>query len=331
MNHSKVLIFIFVLFSITLNAQKVSNVHFEQIDKKIHIYYDLEGTDFYNVNVYCSEDDGKTWNNSLENISGAIENQKPGPNKLIIWDVLKEREQLKGDISFKIEAIFPFPGVSGYFIDNRDGKRYSWVRINNQVWMAENLNFGEKINGNSNMSNNQIIEKYCYNDDENNCEIFGGLYQWSEIIQYSTSETTKDICPDGWHVPDNSEWTTLTNNLGGNKVANKMKSKNEWIESNNETSSLKFMHFSIPIDKKSKKGLEINSSGFSALPGGYRGLNSNYYQEYFSNLGYISIWWTATEDSKTQSFIRALNYDSDKVSRISHNKSNGISVRCVKD
>ena len=94
-----------LLSTISSYAQKVSNVHFEQVGKKIHIYYNLEGNDSYMIKVLYSQDKGNTWDGPLKEINGAIgDMQKAGINKQIIWDVLKEKEKLAGDLSFKVEA-----------------------------------------------------------------------------------------------------------------------------------------------------------------------------------------------------------------------------------
>ena len=90
------------LFSFT---QKVTNVHFEQVGKQIHIYYNLSGEDTYNVKVYCKTDKITDWGNPLQQVIGAVgKNQKQGANKEIYWDVLAEREKLTGNIRFKIEV-----------------------------------------------------------------------------------------------------------------------------------------------------------------------------------------------------------------------------------
>ena len=74
------------------------------------------------------------------------------------------------------------------FTDTRDGKSYKTVQIGTQCWMAQNLNIGTKILGNADQTNNNIIDKYCYGDDDANCNIYGGLYQWNEAMQYLTTE-----------------------------------------------------------------------------------------------------------------------------------------------
>lgn len=100
-----------------------------------------------------------------------------------------------------------------------DGNSYGIVQIGRQCWMAQNMRVGTMINGSTDQSDNDIIEKYCYNDQANNCtsnhpnEPDGGLYTWSEAMQYSTNEGAQGICPDGWHIPTNIEAYTMENYL----------------------------------------------------------------------------------------------------------------------
>ena len=216
-------------------AQQVENVRFEQQGKQIHIYYDLQGNGTYNVNVFCSTDGGRTWGQPLQKVTGAVsKNQKPGTNKEIIWDVLAERDKLEGEIRFKIDAK---QDNTGTFTDPRDGHTYKWVKIGNQVWMAENLNYKT---GNS----------WCFNDITTNCNTFGRLYNW---------EAARTACPDGWHLPSNAEWKILVDYLGGRKVAGgKMK------ETGTE-------HWRSPNKRAT------NESGFTVLPGGYRSTDGYFY------------------------------------------------------
>ena len=87
-------------------------------------------------------------------------------------------------------------------IDYRDGQQYPTILIGSQCWLAKNLNVGIKINnGSLSPSNNGIIEKYCYNNDTNYCNTYGGLYEWNEMMQYSLIESSQGICPCGWHIP----------------------------------------------------------------------------------------------------------------------------------
>ncbi|MCF6171663.1 MAG: formylglycine-generating enzyme family protein, partial [Bacteroidales bacterium] len=86
-------------------SQQITNIHFEQVAKQIHIYYDLSGDGAYTIQVFCSTDNGQSWGKPLQKVSGAVgQNQKAGNGKMIVWDVLKEREKLMGNILFKVSA-----------------------------------------------------------------------------------------------------------------------------------------------------------------------------------------------------------------------------------
>jgi uncharacterized protein (TIGR02145 family) len=95
------------------------------------------------------------------------------------------------------------------------GIYHNIVKIGTQIWMVKNLNVGINIWTPYQQSDNGIIEKYCYDNAEYNCNIYGGLYQWDEMMQYNPPDngligTTQGICPDGWHIPTKSEWTVLS-------------------------------------------------------------------------------------------------------------------------
>ncbi len=136
-------------------------------------------------------------------------------------------------------------------LDARDGKKYKTVQIGSQCWMQENLDFGLMIDGTYSQTDNDTIEKYCYDNDSLNCGIYGGLYQWNEMMNYLLIPGTKGICPAGWHLPSSEEWTQLSNWLGGLSIAGgKLK----------ETGTL---HWRSPNTGAT------NISGFTALPGGH--------------------------------------------------------------
>ncbi len=205
------------------------------------------------------------------------------------------------------------------YLDARNGQSYNTVQIGTQCWMAENINLGTRINGANEQTNNSIIEKYCYDDNETNCNTYGGLYQWNEMMQYVTTEGTQGICPTGWHLPTDDEWKTMELYLGmsqseaddigwrGTDEGGKMK----------ETGTT---HWNSPNTGAT------NSSNFTALPGGYRYSNGS-----FSGLGYYGDWWASTGGSGTYAWTRTLNFDYDQVHRNNPNKTNGFSVRCLKN
>ena len=232
------ILFLLLVTPLLPKAQQVSNIHFEQVGKQIHIYYDLQGKGTYNVKVFCSTNNGQTWGEPLQKVTGAVgKNQQPGTKKEIVWDVLAEREKLTGEIKFKIEAS---SGDTGYFTDVRDGQTYKWVKIGNQVWMAENLNYKT---GNS----------WCYDNTVANCNKYGRLYNW---------ETAKGACPNGWHFPNDSEWDILVDYLGGSNIAgNKMKSVNGWFSSGNGTDAVVFS--ALPGGYRNSGGLFYVSGSYS--------------------------------------------------------------------
>lgn len=195
------------------------------------------------------------------------------------------------------------------FTDTRDSKTYTTVPIGTQCWMAENLNIGTRIDGSSNQANNATIEKYCYENSEAQCDVYGGLYQWNEMMNYTTTPGVQGICPDGWHLPTDAEWTALTTYLGGESVAGgKMK----------ETGTT---HWNSPNTGAT------NSSGFTGLPGGYRNIGGT-----FGGLGSDGYFWSSSEYSTTNAWARGLSYSSAFVYRyIGLNKSYGFSVRCLRD
>ncbi len=193
--------------------------------------------------------------------------------------------------------------------DPRDGKVYDVVEIGGNAWMAENLNYGERIDGNQNQEDNQLIEKYCYSDNESNCNTYGGLYQWNEMMQYNTAQGTQGICPDGWHLPTDDEWTSLVEYLGGDDIAGgKLKERDT-------------THWDSPNTGAT------NESGFSALPGGYY----RYIHGDFSYLGARAYFWSSTEYYSSNAWRRNLLYNSSVVYRSTYRKTCGRSVRCVMD
>lgn len=195
------------------------------------------------------------------------------------------------------------------FTDERDGHIYTTVLIGTQCWMKQNLNVGTRISGSNEQTNNGTIEKYCYDNSNSNCNTYGGLYQWDEMMQYSTNEGVKGVCPDEWHLPTDAEWTTLTDYLGGEDVAGgKMKEAGT-------------THWAYPNE------VATNSSGFTALPGG-----NGYPDGSFINMSYHGCWWSSSQYNATYAWFRKLYYSLAQVYRdYDEGKSNGFSVRCLKD
>ena len=188
-----------------------------------------------------------------------------------------------------------------------EGKIYNTVLIGNQCWLKENLDVGTRINGSQDQTNNGIIEKYCYNDDPNNCTTYGGLYQWDEIMQYTTLEGTQGICPEGWHIPTYVDWDLLTDFLGGQEVAGgKMK----------EVGTL---HWLTPNTGAT------NESGFTALPGGAHDDNGFYHMGLYCRI------WSSYQLTESEAGERYINSTGISCYQWITPKIQSLSVRCIKD
>ena len=220
-------------------------------------------------------------------------------------------------LSFTTSQIPVNPGS----VTDASGNTYPTVTIGTQVWMAENLRTTKYRDGsdipvvtdNTQWANNWTPggtePMMCwYNNDQATytANKFGALYNWYTLNPLTNGN--KNVCPTGWHVPTDAEWTTLTTFLGGESVAGgKMKSTGTqyWISPNTGAT---------------------NSSGWSGLPGGLRGGNGSFAS--ISNNGY---WWSSTETYTTRDWSRALVYGSGDVFRDYNSKAFGFSVRCVRD
>ncbi len=234
------------------------------------------------------------------------------------------KHYIKGLCYGDVNASFTWsnPIGCGYeLVDSRDGQTYRTVKIGNQCWMKENINIGTIINSNSNSTDNSAIEKYCYNDSTKYCDIYGGLYQWDEMMQYVTTEKTQGICPTGWHIPSDREWYTLENfidptivdpNLAGGRgtdICGKVREAG-------------IAHWTSPNTGAT------NSSGFTALPGGY--LEGSF----FDGIGVIADIWSSTlnADSEPSPWARLFSKSTNYSARVTlYRNFDRISVRCLKD
>ena len=192
---------------------------------------------------------------------------------------------------------------------------YNTVQIGSQCWFKENLNVGTRINGGIPQTNNSVIEKYCYNDNAPNCTTYGGLYQWAEAVAYANGATNtalanppltgnvQGICPIGWHIPTYAEYQTLTSTVSNNGNALKA------------------------VGQGGGNGAGTNTSGFSALLAGYRFGGGGY--DYLTGNTWF---WSSTEYNNLFAYYMALsNTDSGIYFSSSYAKSDGFSIRCVKD
>jgi uncharacterized protein (TIGR02145 family) len=141
--------------------------------------------------------------------------------------------------------------------------------------------------------------QWAYDGNESNVAIYGRLYTWYTVTD------SRNICPTGWHVSSDTDWTTMTNYLGGYEAGGKLKESGtaHWISPNTGAT---------------------NESGFTALPGGTRFGG-------FSSIGEYGFWWTPSEYSITQAYKWEMHFDDNFVGRYANDKNVGWSVRCVKD
>jgi len=226
----------------------------------------------------------------------------------------------------RILATISLEPETGTFTDPRDGNEYQWVKIGNQIWMAENLKATKYNDGSAipNVTDESAWENlktgaWCnYDNLESNAEIYGRLYNWYAV------ETGK-LAPAGWHVPTDKEWIILENYLIANgfnydgtkdydKVAKSLCAKTNWASSGRS---------GAPGNAPENN----NSTGFTALPGGGRGCDD----EPFCTIGEYGHWWSSTETNENKAYYRMLKYNYQDFSRYSNYKEKGMSVRLLKD
>jgi len=174
--------------------------------------------------------------------------------------------------------------------DGRDGQTYRTVRIGNQTWMAENLNYKTEK------------RSCCYGNSLVNCSKYGRLYDWN---------TASTVCPAGWKLPDTADWRALMAFVGGQKAAGqKLKSRSGWNVN----------------DDGNVSGNGTDDYGFSALPGGTRGLDGS-----FAHAGYYGFWWASTKSAEGYAYYRGMRYNDEYVNEDDYDANYGRSVRCIQE
>ena len=211
--------------------------------------------------------------------------------------------------------------VFGGTVTDVDGNVYNTVTIGKQTWMIENLKVtrfrdSTSINlvSDSAMWRNQIIPAYCWykNDSSTYKPIFGALYNWYAV-------KTGKLAPKGWHIPTNEEWFTLEESVSqlnyvSGSLAKILASKNYWIS----------CHSSFTIGNEPALN---NSSGFGALPGGWR-LNE---RTSFTKIDSLGAWWSSSSASDTTAYNWSLMNSLSTVQRAPCKFWAGMSIRCVKN
>jgi len=186
---------------------------------------------------------------------------------------------------------------SGTFVDIRDGQEYNTVKIGKQTWMAQNLN-------------HDAPDSKCYGNSADSCAKYGRLYDWETAMNgangsnYSPSGV-KGVCPEGWHLPSDAEWTRLENSIGGSLSAGtKLKATNGWNNNSNGTDDYKF----------------------SALPGGHVESDGS-----FKYVGSFGGWWSAAENDASTAQGRGIYSGYESMYVENRDKTFMYSCRCVQD
>ena len=221
------------------------------------------------------------------------------------------------------DVLISFWGCGQSITDSRDSKTYTTVLVGVQCWMKQNLNVGTFISDGNNQTNNGTIEKYCYDNSEEYCTIYGGLYQWNEMMIYTTTPGVKGICPTGWHLPTEAEWTSMTNYVSS-QPANRCSSNSNFIAKG--LASVNNWSTSTVTCAPGNNPSVNNITGFAGLPGGYRYIDGQTY-----NLTQITHWWSSTESSTSSVLDRHIHNYSATFDQEGSAKNEGFSVRCLKD
>ena len=227
-------------------------------------------------------------------------------------------------------AVSTYDVVIGTLTDSRDGQTYRTVKIGDQVWMAENLNYaytGVPFDYNGDTSDST---SWCFENDPANCAKYGRLYTWAAAVGRDEDECgyehtcglgsgdIRGACPKGWHLPSQAEWEALIVAVDG--------SITEYTSSNTAGSKLK----SAARCWSSYSGITIEDAfGFSALPAGYRNLGIGNYNYW----GRGTYFWSSTEETIYYAYVMGLDYRNDGAGLTydSNHKNYGDSVRCIKD
>jgi uncharacterized protein (TIGR02145 family) len=322
---SQISILIFVLFVDISYAQSgsITNVTASQRtdgSMLVDVYYDLAGPEpQYVVKAEFTHDNYDIFF-PIYFVSGDVgPDITTGTAKHIVWNFGAQYPDVYNN-TIKVRVMANVADCFN-FVDTRDYglREYNVVQIGSQCWMAENLNYGTMISGTDEMTDNNSPEKYCYDDNPQNCNVYGGLYQWNEMMQYVSTPGTQGICLEGWHLPTNEEWCQLLQTIdptvdcnavgiySGTVVGTQMKSTFDWNNGGNGT----------------------NESGFNALPGGYR---TDPGGSGFIGRGVYAVFYSSTQFSNpVLAWFRTVSYLSTGIDLSANYKYYGHSVRCIKN
>ncbi len=235
----------------------------------------------------------------------------------------------------KVEGDCPFI-CGAVFTDDRDQSKYDTVKIGNQCWMTRNLNIGNRIDvcqigscsGSNclitceerdsvpkNQEDPQVIEKYCWYDNEDNCDIYGGLYQWPQAMNYETSEGAQGICPEDWRIPTDEDRKILEGNVDS-----------VYGVGHTEWNKINFRGSDTGIKLKDESWSGTNDFNFSALKTGTVSTGNRFY-----SLDRPMMWTSTIDESEEIWQIRFISWHSTTGRTKTDNELLGRSIRCLRD
>ncbi|MCX6223903.1 MAG: hypothetical protein NTV01_04015 [Bacteroidia bacterium] len=224
-------------------------------------------------------------------------------NFTLRWSISGNCGTSTDDINLSFFQLSKKPCPNAPTVTDTDGNIYPTIQIGEQCWMAKNLNVGRYVPStvsnveHSDLADNNIIEKYCLDNKIENCNLYGGLYDWNEAMGYSETEFAQGICPDGWHIPGNSDWAGLNN-----------------------------FYFYGNAGELIKVG---GSSGFEGYFAGDRHVRGQFFS--FNASGY---WWQSTSYIYTEyndGYLREIAACNGNLTKSHFPKKTGLSVRCIKN
>jgi uncharacterized protein (TIGR02145 family) len=218
---------------------------------------------------------------------------------------------------FQFGCNMPCPGIPTV---EYEGQIYHTIQIFNQCWLKENLNVGNRIPASQEMTDNGILEKYCYDDNPDYCLLYGALYQWREAMRYTTQQGTEGICPPGWHIPTDEEWKVLEGTVDSQTGIG----DGAWDWPG-------FRGYDAGKNLKSTSGWHNNGNGidlfgFTGHPAGRSSQNG-----YFYDIAYNAFWWSSTEQSITTEWSRDFSWGANTSGRYGDGYRDGLSIRCIKN
>ena len=301
----------------TAVAQSIENIRIESDYRKVRLTYDLlqgNGNGLpMDVSVVFRTVSGRSIVPSK--MLGDYLQVFPGREKVLEWDAYGELGDFSGELYAEFSLITKKFKCGKDIVKDVNGNSYNTVEIGTQCWANSNLQVSKYRNGDniptglSNFAwqNTKTGAFSIYNNDRVNDRLFGKMYN-----HYAVTDS-RGLCPTGWHVPSDAEWTTLENYLGGSIVVGG--------ELKSTTTQPK------PGGWNSPNMGATNSSGFNALPGGIRDADGYFY---FTNIN--GCWWSSSVSSIDKAWNRFLNCYQNKINRYDDDlRTNGLSVRCLMD